>query len=439
MPISKEAQDAESLARASERGVAANEIPPQTEAELTAPIADTPAAPQPIAAEAKVEKELPPTRGPWDAKRNEIIARYREQRATEAEDDNSEEIRRFAQDGLPPDLAALELPQPVEQPAEPEPVIEAQAPVTPAKRKLKVRGQELELTDEEIIAAAQKSLAADDYLDEAKKRLSDVAELQRQIEQQGGRPTPATSAQPGQQPSLAQPAEPATPEEDDAQHQDIYTQLGEKLQFGDPAEAGKYISQLIDAAADKKSKEASKDALLQERIRNERVRTQRILKDFQDTHPDLASDRYASAVMREHLIDMQKQDLKTLGIADAQLPRDPDTVAQWHEYYRTEGHNVRDVPSMLKTARDDFLKWKGVPEVKPANPAVPVTPTVNITPQRTERRAAIQPQPTRTVAPKPDSVVTAPASRERSDIVQEMMLARARPRNARMFPPGRTQ
>jgi len=81
---------------------------------------------------------------------------------------------------------------------------------------------------------------------------------------------------------------------------------------------------------------------------------------------------------------------------------------------------------LLKTARDDFMNWKGVKE-QPADPAR-AAPRVEVTVDRQQRRTAIQQQPSRTVAPKPDAITQAAPPRDRSAIVQDMINARGRPR-----------
>jgi hypothetical protein len=431
MAISKEQQVKEAAARESERRTETIETVPQTEAELTAEVDSTPAPkPAPVQAEPEPQKQPPVIRK--DSKRDDITSRFRAARQEElesGEDSDATQIRKFARDGMPPELLEIEepiAPAPAAETAAVEPEQPVVAETPPAKRKVVIRGKEMELTEEELIAAAQKSLAADDYLDEAKKKLNEINELHRTAKTQVERSAPEPAKHSGQAQNGTQ-AEGEVPPAEGAEHSsDPFEQLGEKIQFGDPKEVGQLIAKAIDTAADQKAKEN----LQSERIRNERVRTQKILKEFQDQHPDLAKDRYASAVLRENLIEMQKKDLESLGIDNTLIPNDAEGIANWHEFYRTGGYNVRDVPLLLKTARDDFLKWKGVASETPKPAADPqsTAPKVDLSTQRTERRAAIQPQPTRTVAPKPDAVTQPVPIRDRSDIVKEMMAKRGAPR-----------
>src|SRR5258708_7429612 len=201
MAISKEQQQAEAAAREAERRTGEIEAAPEPEAEITSP-PETPKAE--VKSEPPVKEPEPrPMRLLKDTKRDEIVARFRTQRNEEIEsegaDDDAKQIRNFTRQGLPPEMVEPEeAPPPVEEPPVEEPVTETTEepvlkteetklpPPTPVKRKVVIRGKEMELTDEELVAAAQKSLAADDYLDEAKRKLREVDDLYRQSKTQSG-------------------------------------------------------------------------------------------------------------------------------------------------------------------------------------------------------------------------------------------------------------
>lgn len=387
------------------------------------------------------EDAAPPAReralSPFEQRRAAIIAGFRDQRAVDSEDsdDNTRDIRRLTRDGMPPELTPLETDQdePVPQVAvadvadEPE-VDAAQTPTDPppAKVKIKVRGKELEVTQDELLAYAQKGAAGDDYLDEARKKLDEVNTLYRDTKSRA-----TSAAQPGTHPAGHTSTETdvdASPGDTsgDEHHVDPFVKTAETVQLGTPEEAASELRKTVEDTATK----AARDALERERLRDEVARSSRFLKDFQDANQDLAADSLAHAVIERKLYDLQVEDIKALGIDDAKLPKTPTDIANWHLWYRANGYKVRNIPELLGTARDEFKKWKGVePKAKTDEPAPrKVEPRVEVTVDRSQRRAAIPQQPSRTVAPKSDARQAAAQPRDRSTVVQDMIAARAKPR-----------
>lgn len=436
---SKAVQEAEAGDRAMQRGSANPETPPEGVIETIQPQLDD-APHEPPAPTRRGEEESTGARNvlsPRDAARANIAARFRSTRTASASeaDENAEDIRRLMATGAEPEFAeppvgAVAEPQPAPERAAEEPEPE---PAPAPKRKLKVRGQDVELTEEEIIAAAQKGLAGENYLEESRRKLDEVNRLLNDTRSRVARGDPAEH--PGER--TAQPdATPADP----AETHPPGKKLVEAIQYGDPDEAEQLIQQRIDEAAAKKADER----LLAERLRNETNRSMRFLKEFRDQNPELSSDENASAVMERRLFDLQREDLVNLakgqGIDEAQVPNNPAEIANWHRYYRSEGYQVRDVPALLKQTRDDFLAWRGKqvattpaksdpsPQPTDAKPA-PARVAVNV--DRTQRRAVIQPQPSRSVAPKPDAEVAASTPRTREQVLAsrfaEMKAVRGKP------------
>jgi hypothetical protein len=418
MPPSKQEQLAESRSRGQQQG---SETTYDTVADTTGP--DNDSSPviqsQPQQTQQSGQKELI-VESPKDRLRDEIVASFRQNRQREVEEnDDTAELTKFTRSGMPPELEALEEPEaPVEELETQPGDIESNDQVPAPKRKLVVRGKEIEVTEEEFLALAQKAAAADDYLDETKRKLKEADELLRSVKSQAGRDSQNPEHNGGQ--TNAQDGEGQPPAEGE-HHVDPFAKLVETIQFGDPGEAAKSFEQILTI----KAQQMTTKQLEEERMRNEAIRSQKILKDFEAQHSDLANDPYAVAAMRTRLVELQTSDLRSLGLDEAQIPKNPDEIAQWHMWYRQKGHGVRDVDVLLKTARDDFMKWKGVVE-KPAvkNGA----PRVEVQVDRQQRRAAIQQQPSRSVAPKPDSVTQPAPKTDRSSVVQNMIAARSRPR-----------
>lgn len=435
--LTRQQQEAESFSRAQERGTAAPEP-------VTAPPADT-ATPEPIVeaaapAPVQADPEAPPVprappRSAGDGRRADIVARFRDGRTNnnDAADDVAE-INAFANQGLPPELvpAPPAPPAPVvavasaieDQQADPEapPVPRVEAP---AKRKVVVRGQTLELTDEEILAAAQKGLAGDDYFAEAKRKLDEVNVLLRDTKTRAA-PSSPDATHPGA-PAPGQTAEQPTPPADPAHPGLDLSQVVEQIQFGDPAKAAELLAQAISTSA----ANSSQETLQNERLRNESARSQRFLKEFEGENPELADDPIANAAIERLLYDFQRDDLVKLmaasGVEESKVPTNPNQIAKWHLYYRTEGHPVRDVPTLLKEAAGKVKAWKGTTADPPPAPApTPAPPRIEVAVDRSKNRASIPQQPSRTVAPRPDAVTQPAPPRDRSSVVQGVMAQRSK-------------
>lgn len=416
MPLSKAEQDAEAAARASERQTPVVEVPsePATDTPVAEAAAPPPAPPSDEPPPPPVKRELLPN----DQRRADIAARFRASRNEPPDDGAPDPMRRATEADLPPEFQPQpEPPPPAAEPVdEPEPAVgEPGVPAPPAKHKLKVRGREIEVTEEELFSAARKGLAGDDYLDEAKRKLDEINEYQRTVTApRDGQP----AKPPGVQKTTQAAEETADPAEGSEPPENPYAKLVEAIQFGDPGDAAAQLQTLVNTEATTRSKAALQD----ERMRNEAVRSQRVLEEFKGQHADLAQDPMARAAIETRLYDLQAEDLRKLGIDDATLPTNPAELSKWHLFYRTEGHTVRDAETLLKTARDDFLTWRGVEKEKPAAPKA--EPRIEVSVDRTARRASIPQQPTRTVTPKPNSVVADKPPRSRSDIIQAEIVRR---------------
>ncbi|MCR4308117.1 MAG: hypothetical protein NUV80_06170 [Candidatus Berkelbacteria bacterium] len=120
---------------------------------------------------AQTEDEDKPAAEPAHKSRNamlnEINATNKERYAQEGDNDEVEEPP--AQDSEPPEESQEEEKPEIKEPEKETPVI--------AKRKFKIDGQEVELTDEEIIERVQKSGAVDKRLEQATKLLEDAKKV----------------------------------------------------------------------------------------------------------------------------------------------------------------------------------------------------------------------------------------------------------------------
>jgi hypothetical protein len=275
------------------------------------------------------------------------------------------------------------------------------------------------LTQEEVDALAQKQLAADDYLEEAKGKLREADTLIRDLKSkatQPGQPATHPGGEDGSQPQTGAPQHP----------EDAYASVIEKIQFGEPKDAAALLQQVVNDAVTAKSL----DTVRQDRIRSEWNRSNLMLKDFKDKNKDLAEDPYLSAAIERRLYELQLDDLRGLGLEEEKLPQNPAQIADLHRTMRAEGLGVRDITTLLDKASGDMVKrFSPEPKPDPTPAQQKASPKVAVSVDRTARRAVIPQQPSRTVAPKPDA--SAPAQDEterRSAIVQRMMVDRGKPR-----------
>jgi len=434
MADSKAAQDAEARARA-ESG---------NDPALNAAAVDVvddgargdPGSNQPPRQAGDPEQRQPPSvRAKFDDKRAEIINRFRGHRDQQQQEDR-DEVSDFARSGLPPEWGQdqqQDQQEEIDQDAQGavDTAGQQQEPSPPPKIKLKVRGEEKEYSLDEVIANAQKALAADNYLDEAKGKLKEIDDLLRSTRDRAPRP-----GQNGEHPAVQNGAQPTDPQQgpngDQPQHpEDKIAKLIETLQFGDPEEAKSLLRNTIAETAN----EVVEQSLQSQRLSDEGARAAKVLKDFEDQHPEIAKDKRARAAIEADVLDLQIEDIKALGIDPDRIrpdgqPPTPGDIALAHRWYRSKGFQVRSPQQMLETASKNFLEWKGVktPEPNPADPGNKAPPRVEVTVDRAARRQAIPQQPSLSGA-KPRAPAQAPAQpRDRSSIVQDMMANRNKPR-----------
>lgn len=279
-----------------------------------------------------------------------------------------------------------------------------------------VRGKSVTRSEDEWLELASKVDAADSYLEESRALLQDAKSIR--AERAGRDP---------------QHPEGQTSTQDDGQESDRTEQarhpgpdlksVVEKIQFGDPEEAARELGQVIASEATKQANEGHISRLIQ----NDLARSQKALSDFLTANAELAKDKTASVVIENNIYDIFREEIQKLGIEEAQIPKDPKSLADWHRFYRVHGHPVSNTPDVLKQAKGRFDEWRGAsPQPKPAvrREGAPARVAVNV--ERTDRRMAIPNQPSRAVAPRRDAQ-QAPAKSKSSDVVAEMRRSRGQP------------
>lgn len=257
-------------------------------------------------------------------------------------------------------------------------------PQAPAKRKLKVNGQEREYSDEEVTVLAQKAAAAEDILEQAKERLAEskrVLETTRvHVSRQNPAEEPATHA-PGPDPQ-GDPQNPADP----------LKEAIEQIQYGDPDKAKEVLGQTIADAAQAAVKQVSMD----DRIRQDIQSDMQAHDDFVKKNGDLAQDPRAAKLIRAELLDGYAEDLRKIGVPDEKIPTDPTQLANHHRFYKLQGQPVRSVAKLLDDAALSVREFRGTPRAETTTPQRPTPETrIEVNLNRDDRRKAIPQQPQR--------------------------------------------
>lgn len=376
-----------------------------------------------------------------DNKRNDIISRFRTNR-TENMTANVDTVDDFTRSGAPPEFEQFREPEddaPERTRAaqqEPEP----EAPPVRDKVKLRVNHQDLELAMEDVIAHAQKSLAADDILGNAKTKARELDDILSNARNRAVRPGPDADHQTGADRSQQPAQNESTDQEQHAEPTsdgDDYSKLVETIQYGDPDDAKTLLKDTIDRAAERSADRVVTNKLQQSRMSDEAARTGKVLHDFNEGHPELLKDPYAQSVMKQHVYQAQVKDLTELGVTMEALAASighnptPGDISNAHQFYRAEGYKLKRPEQMLNDAHDHLHEWRGTKKTdgqrQPANDGTKAAPRIAVNVDREQRRQAITPAPSRT-APPQQQRQSAPQRRDpseqRASVVQMMQQKR---------------
>lgn len=355
---------------------------------------------------------------PGDAKRNAIIDRFKRPDTSPFDGDLTKLENLVGEVGaeeLEPDPDAPEPGVRADQRQAADPAARQAEQPSGKTRTLLVRGQLVEMSEEDILKAAQKTLAGDSYLDDARRILEEAKDIKAERAGRG-----------------SQHPEDETQTRDDGQEPDRRgterrTQgpdlkgLVEKIQFGDPEEAARALGEVITQQATETASKVADEGHVNRLIKNDLAKSQLELKAFRAANPDLDADPRASRMITQEIYDLYREEIKALGMDESQIPKDEKTLADWHRFYRVNGHEVSKTSDILNKAKDRYLGWRGE---NPTNkqPAKPNkdAPRIAVNVDRTERRQAIPQQPTRAVAPRRDVAPAQSPEESRKSAVQEM-------------------
>lgn len=380
----------------------------------------------------------------FDNKRADIISRFRTIR-DERPADPDNEIDNFTRSGVPQEFEqyrvddegrpAAPAPEPAAQQVDPEP----EAPAQKRKIRLKVNHQIIEMDEDDVIAYAQRAVASDNILDNAKSKAREIDELLAQTRNRVARSDPNDGHhavdQRSQQVDQGQDQNGAAHTSDG---DDEYTRLVETIQVGAPEDAVALLKDTIHKAATS----VVTTRMQQDRMQDETARTGKVLTDFNTDHPELQEDEYAQAVMKQHVFKQQVEDLVKLGVTMDSLAQSvghnptPGDIAMAHQYYRAHGYKLTDPATMLTKAHDKLTEWRGGPKPNPklAQGEVPpkAPPRIAVNVDRSDRRQQIQPAPNRNSAPQPQQRQATPQRRDLGAVVQRVQQHRGLPRGRPM-------
>jgi hypothetical protein len=296
------------------------------------------------AAQLPVEAEAADEPQAQESKREAIARGIRERRSQEP-----------ATDDTPEDLNTDVIPE--LQNAVAETQVEPQAPSVP-KRKIKVDGQEIEISDDDLVRIAQQNFAADRRLDEAKRIKEEAtrerAEANRLLEL-SRRDTPADP------PAIAQPAaETAHPVTDKAKIQE----LRERILFGEEVDSAEALDELMRMSAPAQTRaepdiRSVVDTALAEKQRKES--TDRALAKFAESNADLVNDRKARLLVEDGLVEEMQRDMLAFPDVREEDVRilSPMQVAVAHRALREGGFQVRQLDALMDAAANSARAFRG--------------------------------------------------------------------------------
>lgn len=393
------------------------------------------------------QEERRPT-GPYEDKRAAMYEKARQQREESEAENGLRVMDDAAERGrVPPgtetfaDREARRSAQQrgEERPSEPEAPVER---VEPSRRVVKVQGQTRELTDEELVAAAQKGLASETVLEDAKRLKAqlqqELAEVQSRLRADHS-PTQPDPAQP-----RAAKSEDTKP--DDAELDDII----DGIQVGDREEAKAALrkqmmlseQRILNQIGDLDQRVAATIQQVTKAETFERSVTERIgaaISDFHAENPDFKGE------MRERLLAQQTQMHMERALVEAGAPSDLIDTFVLHKsrelgrpigrgeaaafaFKAALAHGVElpEYRDLLRRAGDDIRTGLGLPKPSAAPPQQAQAPS-NFAAEREERKASIQQQPKRAnVVPGSEASQRSDDDKRRDWIQQRRMMLKGR-------------
>lgn len=396
------------------------------------PIEESRAEPVKEEAPAEPEKKEPRVGSKFGDKRSDISKKYREARdradedhAVEGLEDDRERMLYGRDVETRADREARrreERGETVEETAGPE----ERAEEAPASRmKLNVRGKELDLPQDEVIALAQKAAAADEILDHAKQIRAEQQRILDELQTARGNQTPAEK----QASEAAQDDEPAK-QPDDSELDDII----DRIQVGSPEDAKKALEKYGDNIVTRVMERIGNvDEHIEQtiRVREENTERQRemmqTLDSFAEKNPEFAeSPALQSALATEAALTM-RENMRAIGVRDDTFESlkeqhgfsDQQATAYAYRYLRGKGYELPDNGSVLTNSAEKLRKTFGISRQAEQQQNEPRDQS-----ERVERKRNLGPQPRRANASPNAEVKERSIEESRKQAVRQMRMAR---------------
>lgn len=397
-----------------------------------APDTVTELTPEEIAAQAQTESEPtkeadapadPPKRpgpkGPYDDKRAAIQENYERSGRDARNPDVAPQEGEKREDGELEEAAiAAAKTQGADQPAREAEAVKAaeQAAIEDAEVEITVHGNRQKVKVRDLAANAQKYLAGDQRLEDAKKIVGELRELQQRANAK-----PGTDAE-----QTADTTDAATRTQVD---EEKLQQIGELIQLGEPGEAARAVLELVQQTAQGSTAQPVLDPAMVRTVLQDVISEQEVRSFVTDGHEDLITDPNMVRLVNEQICVEMVRDLINAGMEEGllreKLRSDADVKAVWNKA-RELNLPVRPKHELVADgyfgAQNWIRKTAGLPPVErgqerkpPANPPLS---------DRLDRKRSAQPQPAQRKAPAQAAPVVPPIEQSRQQGFQEMKKAR---------------
>lgn len=366
---------------------------PQAEGDNPNPAAED--AP-PASAKAEERTELPEVPEMLPDRRAEIANRFKAHRddAPAEEAAGGDEDEDDGDDGAPPPPAPEGEPKP-----------EIKEPPAAETFKVKVRGQEFNITREQLlklaevdedeakdysptalVRLAQKQAAASQYLDEAREASKSARTAAR---------APSATPAPDDADADEETVEPPT---------DPFEEAADKTQFGDKKESADALRKAVQSELQRFAQGLQSEKVGQD--------IDDSVKAFTKSNEDLMADEIIANLVYQTTLVEVRDDLVRLGVPKERidLVNDVSTAVQAHKEARLKGLDVRKPENILEAAGARVRDRLGIQRQADPNPAPAPAPTSDRSalkrslprqPVRANVTSATEPQP----GPRPPSSV----------------------------------
>lgn len=377
-----------------------------TPADNTEPVSERASQPEPAAAEpAKEEKKEPSIGSPFERSRNAAVEAYRKSREPK---DGQPEFQ-----ALPEEVERTRFGSNVETRSDreakreearnPQPAAEdqhdKQGAETPqvVRRKLKVQGREVELTQDDIDALAQQAYAAGDILARAKQMRAEQAEILETLRRHAA----ANQSQHADDESRTQRTAPEETNPSD----DELDEIIDRIQVGDRNEAKEALKKHTDLIARRlEERIGDLDARIADTIRTREEhdrheqRTREVWDGFVAAEPAFKDNRPLQTALLTETVNQMRSELLNLGVRQDLLERyqeetglsEAEVVGKAYRDLQGKGYTLPSHGDILKQSARSIRQGHGIRDPAPTPQASQYDPT-----ERVERKRVLIPQPRR--------------------------------------------